>query len=72
MTALAEIAADHFIDRANLPLGVAGAVGASGVSLLGAVFLAGFLSRLVSDDGTGPRPDQAGAALAALGRADPG
>ena len=51
VTALAEIAADHFIDRTNLPLRVAGSVGASGVSLLGSVFLAGFLSRLVSGDG---------------------
>ncbi len=55
VTALAEIAAEHFIDRTNLPLRVAGSVGASGVSLLGSVFLAGFLSRLVSDDG----PDRA-------------
>ena len=55
VTALAEIGADHFIDRTNLPLRVAGSVGASGVSLLGAVFLSGFLSRLVSDDG----PDRA-------------
>ena len=55
VTALAEIAAEHFIDRTNLPLRVAGSVGASGVSLLGSVFLAGFLSRLVSEDG----PDRA-------------
>ena len=55
VTVQAEMAADHFIDRADLPLRLAGSVGASGVSLLGAVFLSGFLSRLVSDDG----PDRA-------------
>lgn len=43
-----EIAVDHLLSHAGLTAALFGAVGSSGVSLLGAVFLAGFLSRLVS------------------------
>lgn len=43
-----EIAVDHLVSHAGLPAALAGALGSSAVSLLGAVFLAGFLSRLVS------------------------
>ena len=43
-----EIAVDHLLSHAGLAAALSGALGSSGVSLLGAVFLAGFLSRLVS------------------------
>jgi hypothetical protein len=43
-----ETAADHLLDRADVTTALAGALSASTVSLLGAVFLSGFLGRLVS------------------------
>ena len=43
-----EIAVDHLLSHAGRAAALFGALGSSGVSLLGAVFLAGFLSRLVS------------------------
>jgi hypothetical protein len=49
VTALVEIALDHFVDRASLPLSLLADLSASGVSILGAVFLSGFLTRLVGD-----------------------
>jgi hypothetical protein len=50
-----EIAVDHLLSHAGLAAALFGSLGSSGVSLLGAVFLAGFLSRLVSaDHGAGP------------------
>jgi uncharacterized membrane protein HdeD (DUF308 family) len=49
ISALVEIAADHLIDHTDLPLLVVGAVSSSGVSLLGAVFVSGFLCRLVGE-----------------------
>jgi hypothetical protein len=45
-----DIAVDHVLSHAGLAPALAGALGSSGVSLLGAVFLAGFLSRLVSTE----------------------
>jgi hypothetical protein len=41
-----DIAVDDLVDRTNLPASLVGDVSASGVSLLGAVFLSGFLCRL--------------------------
>jgi hypothetical protein len=49
VTAVVEIAADHLIDRTDLPLRLVGAVCSSGVSLLGAVFVSGFLCQLVGE-----------------------
>ncbi len=59
VTVAAELAADHLLDRADLTTALAGSLSASTVSLLGAVFLSGFLCRLVSDTEygeTGHRP----------------
>jgi hypothetical protein len=49
LTALAETVVDDFIDPTNLPLSAVADLFASGVSLLGAVFLSGFLCRLVGE-----------------------
>jgi hypothetical protein len=49
VTVAAELAADHLLDRADLTTALAGSRSASTVSLLGAVFLSGFLCRLVSN-----------------------
>jgi hypothetical protein len=48
-----EIAVDHLLSHAGLAAALFGALGSSGASLLGAVFLAGFLSRLVSAERDG-------------------
>src|SRR5664279_901660 len=48
VTVLAELTADHLLGRADLATALAGSLSASMVSLLGAVFLSGFLGRLVS------------------------
>jgi len=48
VTVAVELAADHLLDRADVTTAVVGAVSTSTVSLLGAVFLSGFLCRLVS------------------------
>ena len=48
VTVAVELAADHLLDRADLTSAVVGSVSTSTVSLLGAVFLSGFLCRLVS------------------------
>jgi hypothetical protein len=48
VTVAAELAADHFLSRADLATALAGSLSTSTVSLLGAVFLSGFLGRLVS------------------------
>jgi hypothetical protein len=49
-----EITVGHLLSHAGLTAALAGALGSSAVSLLGSVFLAGFLSRLVSaEHGTG-------------------
>lgn len=52
-TAAAEIAVHSFVDRANVPVAIAADLGASGVSLLGVVFLSGFLSQIVGEAGHG-------------------
>jgi hypothetical protein len=49
VTVAAELAADHLLDRADLTTALAGSLSASTVSLLGAVFLSGFLCRPVSN-----------------------
>ena len=49
----AELAADRLLDRMDVATALAGSLSASVVSLLGAVFLSGFLSRLVSETGHG-------------------
>jgi hypothetical protein len=49
LTALAEVVADVFAERATLPLSLLTGLSASGVILLGTVFLSGFLSRLVRE-----------------------
>src|SRR5580692_928897 len=49
VTVAAELAADHLLDRADVTEALVGALSTSTLSLLGAVFLSGFLCRLVSD-----------------------
>src|ERR1039458_2559556 len=53
VTVAAEIAADHLLGRADLTTALTGSLSTSTVSLLGAVFLSGFLCRLVRDTGHG-------------------
>jgi hypothetical protein len=48
VTVAVDLAADHLLDRADVTTAVAGALSTSMVSLLGAVFLSGFLCRLVT------------------------
>src|ERR1019366_5097304 len=48
-TALMEIAVDDLVDRTNLPLALLTGFSSSSVSILGEVFLSGFLCRLVSE-----------------------
>jgi hypothetical protein len=48
VTVAAELAADHLLDRADVTTALVGALSTSTLSLLGAVFLSGFLCRLVS------------------------
>jgi hypothetical protein len=47
IASLAEILVEEFVDRADLPLSVIADLSASALSLLGAVFLSGFLCRLL-------------------------
>ncbi len=49
VTVAVELAADHLLSRASPTTALAGSLSTSTVSLLGAVFLSGFLCRLVSD-----------------------
>ncbi len=49
LTALVETIVDDFIDPTNLPQTIIADLFTSGVSLLGAVFLSGFLCRLVGE-----------------------
>ena len=49
VTALVDIAVDHLVDRANVPVSLIADLSASGVSILGAVFLSGFLASLVGE-----------------------
>lgn len=51
LTAVAENIVTDFVDRSNLPISVVADLSASGVSLLGAVFLSGFLCRLAGEEG---------------------
>ena len=48
VTVAAELASDHLLDQADVTTALAGALSTSALSLLGAVFLSGFLCRLVS------------------------
>ena len=48
VTVAAELAADHLLDRADVTEALVGALSTSTLSLLGAVFLSGFLCRLVT------------------------
>jgi hypothetical protein len=48
VTVAAELAADQLLDRADVTEALVGALSTSTLSLLGAVFLSGFLCRLVS------------------------
>ena len=48
-----EIVVEHALSHAGLAAALGGALGSSAVSLLGSVFLAGFLSRLVSAEHDG-------------------
>src|SRR5580700_4042256 len=48
VTVAAELAADHLLDQADVTTAVVGALSTSTLSLLGAVFLSGFLCKLVS------------------------
>ena len=48
VTVGADAAADHLLDQADVTTAVVGALSTSTLSLLGAVFLSGFLGRLVS------------------------
>lgn len=57
VTVGADAAADHLLDRADVTTALVGALSTSTLSLLGAVFLSGFLGRLVSTShhgATGP------------------
>ena len=47
ITALADILVKDVVDRTDVPVALAADLSASGVTLLGAVFLSGFLSKLV-------------------------
>ena len=49
LTVAVELAADHLLSRTSLATALIGSLSTSTVSLLGAVFLSGFLCRLVSD-----------------------
>lgn len=49
VTVAAELTADHLLDQVDVTTALVGSLSASTVSLLGAVFLSGFLCRLVSD-----------------------
>src|SRR5712671_4042360 len=63
VTVAAELAADHLLDQADVTSALVGALSTSTVSLLGAVFLSGFLCRLVSATERGPtehRPTEHG------------
>jgi hypothetical protein len=53
VTAVVEIVVSDFVDRANLPLSLLADLSASGVTILGAVFLSGFLTRLIGETAAG-------------------
>ena len=66
LTAAAEVVADVFADQTSLPLSLLTALSASGVVLLGTVFLSGFLSRLVREVEGGSERASVWTALRAL------
>jgi hypothetical protein len=73
VTVAAELAADHLLDRADLTTALVGAVSTSTLSLLGAVFLSGFLCRLVgvTEHGVTGHPTT-GPAKTEPGKTEPG
>ena len=60
LTVAVELAADHLLSRTSLTTALIGSLSTSTVSLLGAVFLSGFLCRLVSDTEHGDRAGNTG------------
>jgi hypothetical protein len=56
LTAVAELAADRLVDKANVPVAVVSSLGTTALSMLGVVFLSGFLSQLVGEAGHGRQP----------------
>ena len=68
VTVAVEMAADHLLDRADVTTALVGALSASTVSLLGAVFLSGFLCRLVSTSEHGQRAREAAHGKLSTGR----
>ncbi len=73
VTVAVELAADHLLSRASLTTALAGSLSTSMVSLLGAVFLSGFLCRLVSDTEHGGRgPGHADTGQGIPGNGTPG
>jgi uncharacterized membrane protein YhaH (DUF805 family) len=67
VSAVAEVVVDHLIDRADVTQAVGGSLGATGASLLGAVFLSGFLGRLVGAAEHGEAgPDQRNVRISAV------
>ena len=53
VTAVVEIIVDEYVDPANVPLKVFADLSSSAVSLLGAVFLSGFICKLTAASGDG-------------------
>ncbi len=53
VTAVIEIVVHEYADRANSSLSIVADISASGVSLLGAVFLSGFICRLLGEERAG-------------------
>jgi hypothetical protein len=78
VTVAVELLADHLLDRADVTTAIAGALTTSTVSLLGAVFLSGFLCRLVSTTEHGAAEHgkaghgKAGHSMAGQGKTGPG
>lgn len=66
ITAVAEIAAQEYVDRTNVSLSIVADITASGVSLLGAVFLSGFVCRLVGSTDEGNERATIGKVLPSL------
>lgn len=68
ITAVVEIVVEEYVDGANISLSVLGDISASGVSLLGAVFLSGFTCRLLGEEHDG---ENAGTSVLAVLRTLP-
>jgi hypothetical protein len=56
VSVIAEVAADQLVDKANVPVAVVASLGTTALSMLGVVFLSGFLSQLVGQAGHGRQP----------------